>query len=111
MLNWIKNKLGIIKLEFENNKLKQALMMHENFVRNKMAELKEYTRVDADIGFRGNNTVILTGVYGNKAYVHFYDLGNAEFISLVDQLKEMRQHALIRNLDCPYEFKGMFEIY
>lgn len=110
MINWIKEKLGINKLEIENFKFKHSLRMHEQFISNKIAELKEYTRVDADIGFRGNNTIILTGVYRNKAYIRFYDLGNGEFISLVEQLKEMRQQALIRNVDCPYEFRGTFEI-
>jgi hypothetical protein len=110
MINWIKDKLGITQLEFENLKFKQAIKIHEYFVANKIAELKEYTRVDADIGFRGNNTIILTGVYRNKAYIRFYDLGDAEFLRLVEQLKEMRQHALLRNIDCPYEFRGTFEV-
>ena len=110
MLNWIKRKLGISALEQESADLRQQLQWHKDFVTAKVAELKEYTRVDADVGFRGNNTIILTGVYRNRAYVQFYDLGDGEFIRLVEHLKGMKGHALIRHIDAPPHFKGMFEI-
>ncbi len=110
MLEWIKRKLGILALAQENMELKRQLQQHRDFVSAKVAELKEYTRVDADVGIRGNNTIILTGVYRNRAYVQFYDLGDGEFIRLVEHLKDMKGHALIRHVDAPPHFKGMFEI-
>ena len=110
MLKWIKKKLGILALEQENSELRQQLQGHKDFVSAKVAELKEYTRVDADVGFRGNNTIILTGVYHNRAYVQFYDLGDGEFVRLVEHLKDMKGHALIRHIDAPTQFRGMFEI-
>lgn len=110
MLNWIKRKLGISALEQENTELRRQLQLHRDFVSAKVAELKEYTRVDADVGFRGNNTIILTGVYHNRAYVQFYDLGDGEFMRLVEHLKDMKGHALIRHIDAPPHFKGTFEI-
>lgn len=110
MLEWIKRKLGILDLERENMELKRQLQSHRDFVSAKVAELKEYTRVDADVGFRGNNTIILTGVYRNRAYVQFYDLGDGEFVRLVEHLKGMKGHALIRHIDAPPQFKGAFEI-
>lgn len=110
MLHWIKWKLGILALEHKNTELRNQLQLHKDFVTTKIAELKEYTRVDADVGFRGNNTVILTGVYRNRAYVQFYDLGDGEFARLVEHLKDMRSHALIRHIDAPPSFRGSFEI-
>ena len=53
IINWLKRKLGILTIESENNYLKNQLQQHKLFVDNKMAELKQYTRVDADVGFRG----------------------------------------------------------
>lgn len=117
MINWIKNKLGVTAIESENKKLSQEnqelrslVSCHERFVKQSMEELKDYTRVDADIGIRGNNTVILTGVYRNKGYVKFYDIGDGEFNSLIDQMKHMNKNALIRNIDKPPSFHGVFDI-
>lgn len=102
--------MGILTIESENNYLKNQLQQHKLFVDNKMAELKQYTRVDADVGFRGNNTIILTGVYNRKGYVHFYDMGDVEFKNLVEQLKYMKKSALIRNVDAPPNFIGNFDL-
>ena len=117
MKNWIKKVLGIAELEAENKRLnstvdlqRTALSAHRRFVLQKMAELREYTRVDADIGFRGNNTIILTGVYRGEGFVRFYDLGDGEFKTLVEQLRDMKDHSLIRHIDAPPQFSGMFEI-
>ena len=110
MKKWIKNKIGITKLAEENKSLKKELSILEAYVCRKMHELKQYTRVDADVGIRGNNTIILTGVYRRRAYVKFYDMGDANFIDLVEQLKEMRKHSLIRHIDAPPNFKGVFDL-
>lgn len=110
MKNWIKKKLGITQLENENKVLRIQLQSHREYVTEKVSELKEYTRVDADLGVRGNNTIVLTGVYRKQAFVRFYDLGDGEFMALVDQLKHMKDHALIRHLDMPQQMRGVFEI-
>jgi hypothetical protein len=121
MKNFIKKILGITALEQENQLLWEALEaerdalkaevnMHRAYVRERMAELKEYTRVDADIGYRGNNTIILSGVFRNKAFVRFYEMGDGEFKALVDQIQAMKDHALIRNVDWPPELRGAFKL-
>lgn len=110
MKNLLKKWLGIQKLEDENKQLRSQIQYHRNFVERKMSELKAYTKVDADIGYRSNNTIILTGVYKKRAFVKFYDLGDGEFERMVDQLKDMNHHALIRNIDAPPMFHGTFEI-
>jgi hypothetical protein len=110
ILRWIKGKLGLSALEQENAALRQEIRSHRQFVVDKMAELKAYTRVDADVGMRGNNTIILTGVYRNQGYVKFYDMGDGEFMRLIEQLNDMRSHALIRHIDAPPSFKGAFRL-
>ena len=111
MKNWIKKKLGITQLENENKELQRMMQNHRLYVYEKVKELKEYTRVDADMGFRGNNTIVLTGVYKKQAFVRFYDVGDYEFEALVEQLRHMKDHALIRNIDSPPSFKGVFDIF
>lgn len=110
MRNLIKSFLGITKLEEENKYLRSMIENHRAYVADKVKELKDYTRVDADIGIRGNNTIVLTGVYRNQGYVRFYDLGDGEFLKLVEQLRYMNKHALIRNIDKPPSFIGKFDI-
>jgi hypothetical protein len=110
LLRWVKKKLGILTLELEVKALKAQLQFHREFVTASIAELKEHTRVDADVGFRGNNTIILTGVYKRQAFVRFYDVGDAEFISLVEQLKHMKKYALIRHVDALPNFRGVFKL-
>jgi len=110
MKNWIKRILGITALENENKILTATIKGHKQFVTDKIADLKEYTRVDADIGIRGNNTIILTGVYRKRAFVRFYDIGDGEFMRLVEQMKDMKDHSLIRNVDAPPQFMSSFEI-
>jgi len=128
---WLKKKLGIIDLEehikqlqkeVEDNKqyttslekqiepIRKDVLYESQRIEKTLTQLKEFTKVDADVGVISNNTIILTGVYHNKAYVQFYDLGNGEFGRLVEQLKDMKDHALIRNIDSPPAFHGMFKI-
>jgi len=107
---WIKKGLGITALEDENKKLVAELQGHRQFVYDKVAELRDYTRVDADIGIRGNNTIILSGVYRKQGYVRFWDVGDGEFQQLVRQMKDMKDHCLVRNIDKPPSIQGMFEI-
>lgn len=110
MKKWLKDKLGITQLENENKLLRNMIQNHREYVAEKVTELKEYTRVDADIGYRGNNTVVLTGVYRNKAFVQFYDLNRNDFSDLVEHFKRMKDHALIRHIDCPPAWRGTFDI-
>ena len=122
MINWIKKKLGIKALEDKQreNSYFAALHVHEiQALKKRVSELeqilKETARTDADVGLRGrqrgNNTVILTGTYRGRGYVHFYDFGPRGFDRMVEQMRDMRKHSLIRTVDTPYitgDFKGYF---
>jgi hypothetical protein len=110
MKNWLKKFLGITQLENDNKHMLSQLRNHHAYIAEKIAELKSYTCVDADVGFRGNNTIVLTGVYRNQGFVRFYDVGEGEFEKLVNQLRIMNDHALIRNVDAPPSFHGVFDI-
>lgn len=125
MFKWINNRLkklfGIDKLETEIKILKKRIESHSKstnakilyntkYIEHKLNELKEYTRVDADVGIRGNNTIILTGIYKKQAYIRFYDVGNGEFKYLVERLKDMQKHSLIRHIDAVPDFRGVFDL-
>lgn len=111
MLKWIKDKLGITALEEENKKLKFEIAKHKSFVNRRMDTLKDFIRVDADMGFRGNNTIIVTGLYKKQPYVKFYDVGDGEFERLVTMLNEMKDYSIIRHIDKPpHTPQGLFQL-
>ena len=51
---------------------------------------------------------IFEGIVGSTAYG--LALEDRDFVSLVEHLKDMREHALIRNIDAPPNFRGTFEL-
>lgn len=132
MLIWIKEKLRITHLEKQVKSLQKINASYETELQklasslnttqqklhtakididNAIQELHCMTAVDADVGIRGNNTIIMTGVLHGKAFVSFYDLGDGEFKRMVYQLKRMKKHHYLRNIDAPmFDFKGSFNI-
>ena len=130
-MDWLKNKLrvwlGINKSDYELSKLDKSILNRLEQVNNKVDHLaprleqarsdiavltrllNEYLRVDADIGHRGANTIVLTGVLRGKGYVQFYDVSSDEFINIVERMRDMHKCNLIRNLDAPHNFSGNFE--
>lgn len=105
---WIKELLGINKLEGELLVQKRKIQVLKDMQDSLYDELKKYERVDADIGIRSNNTVILTGQFRGRGYIQFYDFEPKEFEHMVRQLRDMKKHALIRTIDEPigFNFKG-----
>ena len=110
MINWIKCKLGVLDLEKENAELRLKMQRQQEMFAAQLGELKKMCRVDADVGFRGNNTIVLTGVLGGKAFVRFYDVGDGDFKAMVEQIGHMKRYSLVRNVDAPPEFHGAFKL-
>ena len=108
MKNWIKNKLGIAKLEKKISELNSSNLVLQNRLAAKESEIEkhlstlcEFTKIDADVGIRGNNTIVLTGYVGKRGYVRFYDIGDGKFKELVEWTKEMQKYGEIRSIDEP----------
>jgi hypothetical protein len=72
--------------------------------------LNKYFRVDADVGYRGGNTLVLTGVYKNRGYVQFYDMGDKGFACEVERLKDLRRCNMLRHVDAPETYTGIFDL-
>lgn len=105
--------LGIDKLGQENLELKNSLRSTQsklNTIQGKLEDLDKLTRYDVDVGFRGQCSVVLTGVYKGKGYVQYYDIPYQEFEWMVEDMRERRKYNLIRNVDCPPQFRGCFDI-
>lgn len=109
---WLRKWLGIEDYELASNAIHSSNKSYIESVHTKLdrrlAELDRLTKVDADVGVRGKNTIILTGVYRGKAYVEFYECSNDYFIDTVERLRHEGRSNLIRNIDAPPTFNGSF---
>lgn len=102
--------LGVKDNSRQIKALEQSLQYSKDQLARKLADLDHLTREDWDIGIRGNNTIILTGVYRGRGYVQFYDIPPEEFRFMVERYREMKRGNLIRNVDYP-KMSGSFDIF
>lgn len=119
MKKWLQKWLGFNNLLQENIQIKKELsdtrlqlLECKQLIFEEINKFTDSVRIDAELGFRGNSTIVLTGVYKNRGYVEFYDLDSTEFHYLVEKLKDMKKEHLIRHVDGPlgFNFKGYFNI-
>jgi hypothetical protein len=106
MLNKIKKFLGLDTI------LTTLTQVQENqrFLSHKIDEFDKLKSLDIDVGFRGQCTVVLTGVFQGRGYVKFYDVSREEFEYLVKDYRERKKHSLVRNIDAPPSFYGAFDL-
>lgn len=76
----------------------------------KFDEYDKLNKMDIDASFRGECTVVLTGVFRGKGYVKFYDISTEDFQNIVKEYQERRKHSLVRNIDAPPQFYGAFKL-
>lgn len=108
MMKWLLHKLGISQLiaDFRNQLfvLNDRQTQHElriSRLKDEINYLNRHLKIDVDVGSRGECTVILTGVYRDRAYVEFYDMSSKEFANFVTQLRHMKKLKHISTLDLP----------
>lgn len=95
------------KLASNNSRLNRA----EQEVGSAMKVFNKYLRADVDVdAYRGDNTIVLTGMLRGKGYVQFYDLSGSEFTELVERMRDMRKCSMLRTIDAPPHFRGTFDI-
>lgn len=102
---YLRNLINADKIEAELNK---SILETQRLQK----ELAKYECVDIAAGYRGNCTIILTGIYRNKGYVQFYDLDLDEFKHFVEMFKHgaIHREATLRKIDAPYGFAESFDL-
>jgi len=113
-MNWIKCKLrawlGVDDVALEAKKMSCDLSNAVNSFNKHINDLEKFSTIDADVNFRGNNTVILTGQYRGRAYVQFYDVPQEDFRRYVEMMKHERRGDVFRAVDAPIGFSGSFSL-
>lgn len=129
MLKFIKRKLGITTLQTvindlitENAALKKRLQMlddanyrmgnhvsgMQNQIDERLSEFSSLHKMDADENYRGQCTIILTGVFRGRGYVKFVDVEHDEFRHMVEMYRGRKP--LFRNEDRIMYQGGSFSI-
>ena len=67
--------------------------------------IRDRTDVSVDVGYRGPDTVIVTGKYRGVDYVQVYDVTGTEFHHIVQELQEMRKHHKLKAIDHPRQIR------
>lgn len=95
MKNWIKAKLGITFLEKECIRLKEdnritnkILNAEKEKIKTLEKEFNKLHRIEADISYRDDSFIVLSGKIKGKDYVNIYRVPNDEIIKLNLYLKE-----------------------
>lgn len=71
--------------------------------------VRERTDIAVDVGVDGMNTVIVVGRYKGADYVQTYRLRADDLDFLIGKLREMERHGALRRLDCPPQYRAVFE--
>ena len=95
MKNWIKAKLGITFLEEECIRLKEDIRITNKILNAEKEKIKtlekefnKLHRIEADISYRDDSFIVLSGKIKGKDYVNIYRVPNDEIIKLNLYLKE-----------------------
>lgn len=107
---WLRKWLGfddeVERLYNRISYLERKIKEQKRIIADQITDLQRLTRMDLDVGYRGPNTVILTGVFQGKGYIRFYDVPHPVFERYVMMFKEQAGGggSLIRNIDAPPSF-------
>ncbi len=72
--------------------------------------VKDRTDIAANVGYSGNRSyVIVIGRYQNVDYVQTYELGDMELSGLIDSLRYIERHGVVRQLDSPPMVRAVFK--
>lgn len=73
--------------------------------------VRERTDIAVDVAVHRNDRshVIVVGRYRNRDYVQTYSVQSEDFIGLVEHLKAMEAHGVVRYMDGPPMMKAVFE--
>lgn len=106
----IRDALGITALQKRLEVSESANALLANKLDNRLNDLQKLSRADIEMGYRGNCTVVLTGVYNGRGYVQFYDVPPDEFRHIVEEYRSRQRHSLLRNIDSPMGMSGSYMV-
>jgi regulator of replication initiation timing len=99
----LKQQLGLRTLE--NMRLSDELKALRNRQNNLDALVKERTTISADIGYTGQNHIIVIGRYKDADYIQTVNMHDKEFSALVDQIRSMSKFGKLKFVDAMPEVR------
>ena len=96
-------------------KLRSIVARHQDevkYLHHRISELekiiKERTDVAVDVNYSGHNHIIVIGRYKNAGYVQTFTVGTKDLGNLIERLKDMEKFGIVRTIDAPPSFRGIF---
>lgn len=105
MFTWIKKLKAIVATYYTNlDGLHSRIDRLDALVRD---------RTDISVGVsltrKNPSQVIVTGQYRNSDYVQVFNVDTDDLAHLIDMLRDMQRHGVVRRVDAPPGFKAVFD--
>lgn len=104
MFTWIKKLKAIVATYYVNlDALHSRIDKLDALVRDR-------TDISVDVSMTRKNPsqVIVTGQYRNSDYVQVFNVDTDDLALLIDMLRDMQRHGVVRRVDAPIGFKAVF---
>ena len=109
MIKWLKKLISIVST-YDSDQ--QVLSKRSSEIAQRQNELdrliKDRTDIAVDVGVRGDCQVFLIGRYRNNDFIQTYSINLPDFESLVEYIKALEKHGILRRLDAPAYTRAVF---
>lgn len=112
MLTWFKTLFAVVRnYSTEVSQLKAKIAWLEGHIAATNQIIRERTDIAVDVGFsrKDMNTVIVVGRFRGCDYVQTYQLAPDNIGDIINRLKEMERHGVVRRVDAPPHIVGAFK--
>lgn len=115
LLTWFKTLRAIVATHDADLTTLRRRMDDLARLRDRMDDLdrlvRERTDIAVDVAYQGPDRthVIVVGRYRNRDYVQTYSYQPEDFLGLMERLRDMERHGIVRQLDGPPMVKAVFE--
>ena len=103
MIEFFKKLFRIVKNYDSHQMFVEAEITHLNSEMKRATDfIRERTEIHADIHMKSPAQVVMIGRYHGKDFVNIYDVGQGEFESLLEHLKQIDRYARPSRFDSPW---------
>lgn len=102
MWNWIKTLRYVVKHYTADLALQRAQL------RSLETVIKERTDIAVEVGYYGDNYVIVVGRFKGRDYIQTHRVQSTDLANLIEQLRAMEKFGTVRRVDAPPIIRGVF---
>lgn len=107
--DWFKTLFRIVRNYDKNNAIVNTQLYSTARQIDAVEQImRDRTEIHTDLAYRNrqSHTIIVCGQYKNNDFIEIFNLREADFGAVVDQLQEMNKYARIKTVDAPIQLKA-----